>query len=172
MAKIVVMEHPLIKHKIGLIRRKETGTKDFRQTISEIAMLICYEATRDLKLDDVEIETPICKTTCSSRSPSSSLIPAILRSVMASASSKVSSMVLLRSDSKVCWRSHGHSRRSVSMICKSRDVACKLFFPSICSSVFVLQSYYFRRNIPIFGKIFACIVGLTTSHRWKKNTIR
>lgn len=63
MAKVMIMEHPLIKHKIGLIRRKETGTKDFRQTISEIAMLICYEATRELKLDDVEIETPICKTT-------------------------------------------------------------------------------------------------------------
>ena len=63
MSKVVVMYHPLIQHKIGLIRRKETGTKDFRQTISEIAMLICYEATRDLQLDDVEIETPICKTT-------------------------------------------------------------------------------------------------------------
>lgn len=63
MAKTVVMDHPLIQHKIGLIRRKETGTKDFRQAIGEIAMLICYEATRDLKLDNVEIETPICKTT-------------------------------------------------------------------------------------------------------------
>ena len=63
MAKVVIMDHPLIQHKIGLIRREETGTKDFRQTISEIAMLICYEATRDLKLDDVEITTPICKTT-------------------------------------------------------------------------------------------------------------
>ena len=63
MAKTVVMDHPLIQHKIGLIRRTETGTKDFRQTISEIAMLICYEATRDLKLTDVEIETPICKAT-------------------------------------------------------------------------------------------------------------
>lgn len=63
MAKVVVMEHPLIQHKIGFIRRKETGTKDFRQTISEIAMLICYEATRDLGLEDVEIETPICKAT-------------------------------------------------------------------------------------------------------------
>ena len=63
MAKVVIMDHPLIQHKIGYIRRKETGTKDFRQTISEIAMLICYEATRDLKLSDVEIETPICKTT-------------------------------------------------------------------------------------------------------------
>ena len=63
MAKVVVMDHPLIQHKIGYIRRKETGTKDFRETISEIAMLICYEATRDLELADVEIETPICKTT-------------------------------------------------------------------------------------------------------------
>ena len=63
MGKVVIMDHPLIQHKIGLIRRTETGTKDFRQTIGEIAMLICYEATRDLKLRDVEIETPICKTT-------------------------------------------------------------------------------------------------------------
>lgn len=63
MAKVVIMEHPLIQHKIGFIRRQETGTKDFRQTISEIAMLICYEATRSLKLGDVEITTPICRTT-------------------------------------------------------------------------------------------------------------
>ena len=63
MAKVVVMDHPLIQHKIGFIRREDTGTKDFRQTISEIAMLICYEATRDLKLDDVTIKTPICETT-------------------------------------------------------------------------------------------------------------
>lgn len=62
MANVTIMEHPLIQHKIGLIRRKDTGTKDFRQTISEIAMLICYEATRELKLDEVEIETPICNT--------------------------------------------------------------------------------------------------------------
>ena len=63
MANVIIMDHPLIQHKIGLIRRRETGTKDFRQAISEIAMLICYEATRGLKLDDVEIETPICRTT-------------------------------------------------------------------------------------------------------------
>ena len=63
MAKVVIMDHPLIQHKIGFIRRTSTGTKDFRQTISEIAMLICYEATRELKLSPVEIETPICKTT-------------------------------------------------------------------------------------------------------------
>ena len=63
MGKVVIMDHPLIQHKIGVIRRVDTGTKDFRQTIGEIAMLICYEATRDLHLKDVEIETPICKTT-------------------------------------------------------------------------------------------------------------
>ena len=63
MAKTVIMEHPLIQHKIGIIRRQETGSKDFRQMIGEIAMLMCYEATRNLKLVDVEIETPICKTT-------------------------------------------------------------------------------------------------------------
>ena len=63
MGKVVIMDHPLIQHKIGYIRRTDTGTKDFRQAISEIAMLICYEATRDLELQDVEIETPICRTT-------------------------------------------------------------------------------------------------------------
>lgn len=63
MAKAVVMEHPLIQHKIGQIRKKETGTKDFRQMIGEIAMLISYEATRNLQLEDVEVETPICTTT-------------------------------------------------------------------------------------------------------------
>ena len=63
MAKVVCMDHPLIQHKIGILRRKELGTKEFRALVSEIAMLMCYEATRDLELADVEIETPICKTT-------------------------------------------------------------------------------------------------------------
>ncbi len=62
MAKVVIMDHPLIQHKIGIIRRKTTGTKAFREAISEIAMLICYEATRDLELTEVEIETPIAPT--------------------------------------------------------------------------------------------------------------
>lgn len=63
MAKVCVMEHPLIRHKISYIRRKELGTKEFRNMVSEIAMLMCYEATRDLKLQEVQIETPICQTT-------------------------------------------------------------------------------------------------------------
>ena len=63
MAEVVIMDHPLIQHKIGIIRRKTTGTKAFREAISEIAMLICYEATRNLELTDVEIETPVAPTT-------------------------------------------------------------------------------------------------------------
>lgn len=63
MANVVLMNHPLIQHKIGWIRRASTGSKDFRNMVSEIAMLMCYEATRDLELKDIEIETPICMTT-------------------------------------------------------------------------------------------------------------
>ena len=63
MARTVIMDHPLIQHKIGIIRKKATSSKEFREMISEIAMLMCYEATRELPLTDVEIETPICKTT-------------------------------------------------------------------------------------------------------------
>lgn len=63
MAKVVVLDHPLLQHKIGYIRRKDVGTKDFRQVIGEIAMLETYEATRDLELADVEIDTPICHAT-------------------------------------------------------------------------------------------------------------
>ena len=63
MGKIMVMEHPLIQHKIGIIRRTETSSKDFRELVSEIAMCMAYEATRGLKLRDIEIDTPITKTT-------------------------------------------------------------------------------------------------------------
>lgn len=63
MAKVVVMDHPLIQHKIGIMRRSETGSKEFRTLVSEVAMLECYEATRGLELEEIEIETPICKTT-------------------------------------------------------------------------------------------------------------
>lgn len=61
MGNVMVMEHPLIQHKIGIIRRKDTSSKEFRELVSEIAMLMTYEATRNLKLKEVEIETPITK---------------------------------------------------------------------------------------------------------------
>ena len=79
MQKIVVMDHPLIQHKVGLIRKKETGSKEFRELIGEIAMYMCYEATRDLKLTDIEIETPICRTTVKDLSGKKLAVVPILR---------------------------------------------------------------------------------------------
>ncbi len=58
-----VVDHPLIKHKLSIMRDKETGSKDFRQLLDEIAMLMGYEITRDLPLEDIEIDTPLVKMT-------------------------------------------------------------------------------------------------------------
>ena len=55
----MIVEHPLLQHKISLLRNKQTGTKEFRDLVSEVATLLCYEATRDLPLEEVEVETPI-----------------------------------------------------------------------------------------------------------------
>ncbi|MBR4282686.1 MAG: uracil phosphoribosyltransferase, partial [Clostridia bacterium] len=62
MAKITILDHPLIQHKTTILRKKDTPTSTFREMVEEITMLMCYEALRDLPLEDVEIETPICKT--------------------------------------------------------------------------------------------------------------
>lgn len=59
--KVTVIDHPLVQHKLTLMRRKETGTKDFRELLEEIAMLMAYEITRDFPLKEVDIETPVAK---------------------------------------------------------------------------------------------------------------
>ena len=61
-SNVIIFDHPLIQHKLSILRNKNTSSKDFRDLVSEIAMLMCYEATRDLPLEDVEIETPMGKT--------------------------------------------------------------------------------------------------------------
>ncbi|MBQ9616597.1 MAG: uracil phosphoribosyltransferase [Selenomonadaceae bacterium] len=60
---VTLIDHPLIQHKLTLMRMKETGTKDFRELLEEIAMLMAYEITRDFPLEDIEIETPMAKCT-------------------------------------------------------------------------------------------------------------
>lgn len=62
MSTVFEMNHPLIQHKLSLIRDKNTGSKEFRELVKEVSMLLAYEVTRDLSLEEVEIETPICKT--------------------------------------------------------------------------------------------------------------
>ena len=60
MGQLHIIDHPLIQHKLSYMRKKETGSKDFRELLNEIAMLMGYEITRDLPLEEIEIETPIC----------------------------------------------------------------------------------------------------------------
>lgn len=62
MSKVFVMDHPLLQHKLTLIRDKNTGTKEFKELVKEVSMLMAYEVTRGLQLEDIEIETPVCKT--------------------------------------------------------------------------------------------------------------
>ena len=64
MSKVIVTDHPLIQHKLTLMRDKNTGSKDFRQLLTEITMLMGYEITRNLPLEDAEIETPVVNATC------------------------------------------------------------------------------------------------------------
>ncbi|MCI1931384.1 MAG: uracil phosphoribosyltransferase [Clostridia bacterium] len=64
MGKLFISEHPLIQHKMAILRNKDTGTKEFRELVNEVTLLLTYEATRDLKLEDVEVQTPIAKAEC------------------------------------------------------------------------------------------------------------
>ena len=64
MGKVHVFDHPLIMHKLSVLRSKDTPVKEFRELIGEIAMLMCYEATRDLPLEEVEVETPVAVAKC------------------------------------------------------------------------------------------------------------
>lgn len=79
MGEFHVMDHPLIQHKLTIIREKECGTKVFREVVSEIAMLMAYEVTRDMPLEDIEIETPLVKTTQKTLSGKKVAIIPILR---------------------------------------------------------------------------------------------
>ena len=60
--KAIILEHPLLMHKLSILRNKKTGTKEFREVAGEISSILCYEATRDARLSDFEVETPIQST--------------------------------------------------------------------------------------------------------------
>ncbi|HAN44075.1 MAG TPA: uracil phosphoribosyltransferase [Ruminococcaceae bacterium] len=75
----VILNHPLVQHKVTLLRDKNTGTKEFKELVGEIAMLMCYEATRDLPLKEVEIETPIAVARCNVISGRKMAVVPILR---------------------------------------------------------------------------------------------
>ena len=79
MSTLHIVDHPLIVHKLSIMRNKKTGSKDFRELLNEIAMLMAYELTRDLPTEDVEIETPLCKMTAKKISGKKLAIVPILR---------------------------------------------------------------------------------------------
>ena len=79
MSQVHVIDHPMIQHKLSIMRDKETGSKDFRQLLEEISLLMGYEITRDIPLMDKEIETPICKMTAKEVSGRKLAIVPILR---------------------------------------------------------------------------------------------
>ena len=79
MSQLHIINHPMVQHKLSIMRNKDTGAKDFRQLLKEISLLMGYEVTRDIPLDSIEIETPICKTTARQVSGRKLAIVPILR---------------------------------------------------------------------------------------------
>ena len=78
MGKLFISEHPLIQHKIAMLRNRDTGSKEFRELVEEVAMLLSYEATRELPLADIKIETPITTADCKMIDKKLAIVP-ILR---------------------------------------------------------------------------------------------
>ena len=77
--RVTLVDHPLVQHKLSILRDEQTGTKQFRDLISELAMFEGYEATRDFPLEDVPVKTPICEATCRQLSGRKLAIVPILR---------------------------------------------------------------------------------------------
>ena len=77
--RVVVVDHPMVQHKLSKLRNKNTSSKDFRELVKELAMFEGYEATRNLALEDVRVETPICETTCKQVAGKKMVIGPILR---------------------------------------------------------------------------------------------
>lgn len=77
--RVTVVDHPMVQHKLSKLRSKDTSSKEFRALVRELALFEGYEATRDLELEDVEVETPICKTTCKQVAGKKMVIVPILR---------------------------------------------------------------------------------------------
>ena len=92
MSKVCVFDHPLIQHKLSILRDEKTPVKEFRELISELAMLMCYEATRDLPLEEVEVKTPVAVAKCKRIAGKKLAIVPILRAGLGMVDGMVSMM--------------------------------------------------------------------------------
>ena len=110
MSKVVVFDHPLIQHKLSIMRDKNTGTKEFRELLSEIAMLMVFEVTRDLETKEVDVETPITTCKCRVLSGKKLGIVPILRAGLGMVDGVINLVLLQGSDISVCIAIRTHLR--------------------------------------------------------------
>ena len=119
----MIVEHPLLQHKLSILRNKQTGTKEFRDLVGEIATLLCYEATRDLPLEEVEIETPITMAKTKVLAGRKLALVPILRAGMGMLDGMLTCCPLQRSASSACTATRRPcSLWSTSASCR-RDIA-------------------------------------------------
>ena len=128
MAQVHVLNHPLIQHKLAILRSKDTSVKEFRELVGEIAGLMCYEATRNLPLTEVEVETPITTAKCKMLAGKKLAIVPVLRAGLG----MVDNMVALISSAKIghigLYRDPG-SHKPVEYYCKlPEDIANRQVF--------------------------------------------
>ena len=102
MSNVHVFDHPLIQHKLSILRDKKTSVKEFRELISEIAMLMCFEATRDLPLKEVEVETPVAVAKCRTIAGKKLAVVPILRAGLGMVDGMVTMMPNVRSVMSAC----------------------------------------------------------------------
>ena len=102
MGKVQVLDHPLLQHKLSILRDKNTGVKEFREIVGEIAALMCYEATRNLPTEEVEIETPVAMAKTKVLSGKKLAIVPILRAGLGMVDSMIELIPLQRSAISVC----------------------------------------------------------------------
>lgn len=160
MSKVVVFDHPLVQHKVAILRDKGTTTKEFRELVEEIAMLMAYEATRDLPLKDTEIETPICKTVAKTLSGHSLGIVPILRAGLG----MVDGILNLVPNAKV-----GHiglyrdpeTKKPVEYYCKLPDVEDRDFLvldPMLATGGSAIAAINFMKERGVKKIKFLCLI--------------
>ena len=120
MSKVITIDHPLVQHKLSLLRDKDTGSKAFRELVYELAMLMAYEVTRDLELKTIEIETPICRTTVQTLANEKIAVIPILRAGLGMADGIGSATAF----------KHGHQREDVVQVLARdfSDIAATAWF--------------------------------------------
>ena len=119
--QIEVLNHPLIQHKVTLMRKKETDSKDFRELLEEITMLMAYEITRDLPLEDIEIETPLQKMTGKQISGKKLVIVPILRAGLGMVQGMLNLMPMAKVGHIGLYRDP-ETKKPVEYYCKMPDI--------------------------------------------------